>query len=183
MAKAILFFAPGLEECEGLVTLDVLRRAGIDARTVSITDDRAVTGAHGVTVLCDALARETDLSAADAVILPGGMPGTRNLAECGLVTRTVLEYAAAGKRVAAICAAPSVLGGLGLLKGKRATAYPGFEAELHGAAVTQDEVVTDGCVTTARGLGAAIPFGLELVRLLAGEETAARVRGEIVYRL
>lgn len=181
MKRAILFFADGLEECEGLVTLDLLRRAGVAAETVSISGAREVTGAHGVTLRCDRTAAD-DLPAADAVILPGGMPGTTNLAASALVTETVRDYAARGKLVAAICAAPSVLGGLGLLRGRRATVYPGFEDRLTGATAVDAACVADGNIVTANGLGAAIPFALELIRQLCGEETAARVRDSIQYR-
>ena len=170
MSKAILFFADGLEECEGLLVVDLLRRAGITVQTVSISGRAEVTSAHNVTLRCD------------AVVLPGGMPGTTHLAESALVARTVRSYAAQGKLVAAICAAPSVLGGLGLLQGKRATVYPGFEDKLAGAIVTDGEFVTDGNIVTACGLGAAIPFALELIRLLEGDATAAQVRASIGYR-
>ncbi|MDY5594491.1 MAG: DJ-1 family glyoxalase III [Oscillospiraceae bacterium] len=182
MSKAILFFADGLEECEGLLVVDLLRRAGITVQTVSVSGRAEVTSAHNVTLRCDAVAETADLTDADAVVLPGGMPGTTHLAESALVARTVRSYAAQGKLVAAICAAPSVLGGLGLLQGKRATVYPGFEDKLTGATLTDGEFVTDGNIVTACGLGAAIPFALELIRLLEGDAKAAQVRASIGYR-
>ncbi len=113
MSKAILFFADGLEECEGLLVVDLLRRAGITVQTVSVSGRAEVTSSHNVTLRCDAVAETADLTDADAVVLPGGMPGTTHLAESALVARTVRSYAAQGKLVAAICAAPSVLGGAG----------------------------------------------------------------------
>lgn len=182
MSKAILFFADGLEECEGLLVVDLLRRAGIEVQTVSISGKAEVTGSHGVTIRCDAVAETANLAEADAVVLPGGMPGTTHLAACEIVARTVRAYAAQGKLVAAICAAPSVLGGLGLLQGKRATVYPGFEDKLAGAIVTDGEFVTDGNIVTACGLGAAIPFALELIRRLDGGAKADHVRESIGYR-
>lgn len=182
MSKAILFFADGLEECEGLLVVDLLRRAGIEVQTVSISGKAEVTSAHGVTLRCDAVAEAANLADADAVVLPGGMPGTTHLAESEIVARTVRDYAARGKLVAAICAAPSVLGGLGLLAGKRATVYPGFEDKLTGAILTDGECVTDGNIVTSCGLGAAIPFALELIRRLDGAAKADHVRESIGYR-
>lgn len=182
MSKAILFFADGLEECEGLLVVDLLRRAGIEVQTVSISGRPEVTSAHGVTIRCDATAETADLAGADAVVLPGGLPGTTHLAESEIVAHTVQDYAARGKLVAAICAAPSVLGGLGLLQGKRATAYPGFEDKLTGAIVTDGEFVTDGNIVTSCGLGAAIPFALELIRRLDSDAKADHVRECIGYR-
>lgn len=182
MSKAILFFADGLEECEGLLVVDLLRRAGIEVQTVSISGKPEVTSAHGVTIRCDAVAESADLSGADAVVLPGGMPGTTHLAESEIVARTVRDYAAQGKLVAAICAAPSVLGGLGLLQGRHATVYPGFEDKLTGAILTDGEFVTDGNIVTSCGLGAAIPFALELIRCLDGDARANHVRESIGYR-
>ena len=182
MSKAIFFFADGLEECEGLIAVDLLRRAGIEVQTVSISGAAQVTGAHNIAIRCDAMAESADLSDADAVILPGGMPGTTHLAESELVRRTVLDYAARGKIVAAICAAPSVLGKLGLLQGRRATVYPGFEDALTGASAVDAETVVDGNIITACALGAAVPFALAVIAKLEGDACAARVRSEIVYR-
>ena len=133
--------------------------------------------------IADALAEDVDYSDVDMVILPGGIPGTPNLAENKTVTDTCVSFARAGKKVAAICAAPSVLAQYGLLAGRRATCYPGFEDRCTGAQMVDADVVTDGQITTGRALGAAIPFALELVRLLTDEQTAARTAEEIVYRV
>lgn len=182
MSKAILFFADGLEECEGLLVADLLRRAGIVVQTVSVSGRPTVRGAHGITLGCDATERDPEAyKNADAVILPGGMPGTAHLAESPLVAETLRTFAARGKLVAAICAAPSVLGAMGLLRGRRATAYPGFEEQLLGAEFVHAPVVADGNIVTACGLGAAIPFALELIRELEGAACAEKVRAAILY--
>ena len=167
MSKCYLLFAEGLEECEGLITLDILRRAGLETYTVSIQEAHTVVGAHGVPITCDRTLPE--LLAANLAKSP---------AVEALVRRT-LEH---GGRAAAICAAPSVLAQYGLLAGRRATCYPGFESKCTGAHMVDADVVTDGPITTGRALGAAIPFALELVRLLTDEQTAARTAEEIVWR-
>ncbi len=181
MAKAVIFFAPGLEECEGLVTVDLLRRAGVDVTIAAVSDKRKVTGSRDITVKCDALAADVDLKAMDAVILPGGVRGTENLYRSGLVCRAAKQFAEAGKLVAAICAAPTVLGRIGLLSDKRATCYPGCEDQLFCAKYEIAETVTDGNIITASGLGAAIPFGLAIIAALLGQDEADRIRKKINY--
>ena len=180
MSQCYLLFADGLEECEGLVTLDILRRAGLKVYTVSIHDAHTVTGAHGVPITCDRTLPELLAAPPELVVLPGGMPGTTNLAKSPAVEALVRRTLEHGGRVAAICAAPSVLAQYGLLAGRRATCYPGFESRCTGAHMVDADVV--GPVTTGRALGAAIPFALELVRLLTDEQTAARTAEEIVWR-
>lgn len=182
MPKAVIFFAPGLEECEGLVTVDLLRRAGVDVTIAAVSEKRKITGSHDVTVKCDALAEDVDLSGMDAVILPGGGRGTENLYRSALVCRAAKQFADAGKLVAAICAAPTVLGRIGLLSDKRATCYPGCEDQLFCAKYVDAETVTDGNIITASGLGAAIPFALAIIAYLLGQDEAERIRGKIVYR-
>lgn len=182
MSKVCVFLADGFEECEGLVTVDILRRAGAEVTMASITGSLQVTGSHRITITADALAEALKLDEFDLLMLPGGMPGTTHLGECELVTGALRRFVAGGKRVAAICAAPSVLGGLGLLEGRKATCYPGFEEKLTGAVLTGAELVTDGPVTTGQGLGAAIPFALELAAILEGPEKAQKVKEGIVYR-
>ena len=181
MSKAVIFFAPGLEECEGLVTVDLLRRAGVEVQICAVSNDRTIAGAHGIRIVCDALASDADRTA-DAVILPGGIPGTPNLAASRTVCDLVREFAASGRLVAAICAAPTVLGGLGLLEGRRATCYPGCEDGLGGAEYIDAETVCDGNIITGSGLGAAIPFALELIAYLEGPDIAEKKRRSIVYR-
>ena len=181
MSKAVIFFAPGLEECEGLLCVDILRRAGVEVTIAAVGGERVVRSARQVNVLADALAEELDYSVFDAVILPGGIPGVDNLKADATVRRVCTEFAAAGKIVAAICAAPTVLADFGVLGGRRATVYPGMDAQMAGATCTGSEVTVDGNITTGRALGAAIPFALELDRQLAGQEASDRVRQAIVY--
>ena len=182
MSKAICYFAPGLEECEGLVTVDLLRRAGVEVTIAAVSESLLITGAHGIAIRCDALASECNAADFDAVILPGGMPGTEHLYESETVRAAARDFAAAGKTLAAICATPTVLGRLGLLEGRRATCYPGCEAQLLGAEHLEAEAVVDGNIITGAGLGAAIPFALAVITALEGEETAQRIRQSIVYR-
>lgn len=177
MKQAFLFLAPGFEETEAIGTVDVLRRGGVDVTLVSLTGEGMVRGAHGIGVAADALFEEADFTSADALILPGGMPGTNNLnAHEGLKDLLKRQYGS-GKYVAAICAAPIVLGGLGMLKGRKATVYPGFEPALTGAEVSCEAAVTDGNVITGHGPGLVYPFGLAILEALQGkdvaEETAA----------
>ncbi|MBR3290100.1 MAG: DJ-1/PfpI family protein [Clostridia bacterium] len=176
-----LFLANGFEEVEALTPVDILRRAGVEVTTVGI-GGQSVTGSHGITVTADAA--ETDVTPDDltAVILPGGMPGTRNL-DASATVRRFLDAAAESQAViGAICAAPSVLGHRGLLAGKRATCFPGFESELAGATVLPDVVVTDGNVVTAKGAGAALPFALALASALASPDKAAAVEASLQVR-
>ena len=180
MAKIYAFAADGMEEVECLAVCDVLVRAGMDVRLVSIMGRKQVTGSHGFRIETDALFEEIQ-DDADVLFLPGGLKGTENLKKHEGLVRMLKEHAAAGKRLAAICAAPSVLGGLGLLKDHRATCFPGFEGELLGASCTGEGIVTDGMITTGRGMGYSIDLGLELVRILADEETAAALKKKIQY--
>ena len=179
MAKAVVFFAEGTEECEALLVVDLLRRAKVEVLVASASGSREILSSHKVHITADALAEEVDYSDVDLVVLPGGIPGTPNHKT---VTDTCIAFAKAGKKVAAICAAPSVLAALGLLEGKNATAHAAFQDKLAGAHVLDTEVVVDGNITTSYGLGGAIPFALELVRQLAGEVEADRIRSAIAYR-
>ncbi|MCI8632898.1 MAG: DJ-1/PfpI family protein [Lachnospiraceae bacterium] len=182
MKKVCVFLANGLEECEGLITIDILRRAGIEVTTASIHDERMIESSHKIRFEADALAKELSYEGFDMVILPGGLGGTQNLAASPLVAQVVREFVQRpDKQAAAICAAPSVLGELGLLKGRRATCYPGFEAKLLGAEATGEAVTEDGNIITGRGLGAAIPFALHLVSRLEGAEKAEEIRQQIEY--
>lgn len=181
MAQVYAFMAEGMEEVECLATADVLIRGGVEVTFVSIGQEKIVKGSHGIRVVADISIEEADFSKADVLFLPGGMPGTRHLAECQRLTDALVKANEAGTRIAAICAAPSVLGGLGILKGKTATCYPGFEGALVGAEHTDTGVVTDGTVTTARGLGYALDLGLELLRILKDEKTAKGVKTAIQY--
>lgn len=175
MKKAIVFLAEGFEEMEALGTVDILRRAGVNALTASITNDVNVSGSHGIKVVADATLGTLDLSDADALILPGGLPGSTNLNECVPLKEALLEQYRKNKIVAAICAAPLVLGGLGLLKGKKATCYPSFEPKMIGAEATGNATETDGNVITGKGPGFVFNFGLALVKALRGDAVAEEV--------
>lgn len=177
-----LFLADGFEEVEALAVVDLLRRSGIGCNTVSIMGREAVTGSHQITVQADMLLENVDFAAADMLILPGGMPGTTNLGACEALTDQLKAFHADGKPLGAICAAPGVLGQCGILQGKNAACFPGFESKLLGANVVQDEVVRDGNVITSRGMGTAIPFGLAIVEMFLGEEEANSLAKKIVYR-
>lgn len=181
MAKVYEFLANGFEDIEALAPLDILRRGGVEVVTVSITDDEYVTTAHGVTLRTDAIFSETDFTDADLLVLPGGMPGAKNLLEHEGLRELLLTHNAQGKQIAAICAAPMVLGLNGLLDGKKATCYPGFEENLKGADYTADMVTVDGNITTGRGPGAAIAFGYQLLSLFAPEETVDALREGMIY--
>lgn len=182
MSKAVVFFADGTEECEALLVVDLLRRAKVEVIVASAMGRREIVSSHKVHLTADAIAEEVDYSDVDMVVLPGGIPGTPNLAANKTVTDTCVAFAKAGKKVAAICAAPSILADLGLLEGKHATSYSSFQDKLAGAIVHDQEVVVDGNITTSYGLGGAIPFGLELVRQLVSPEESDRIRNAIAYR-
>jgi 4-methyl-5(b-hydroxyethyl)-thiazole monophosphate biosynthesis len=181
MGKVYVFLADGFEEIEGLTVVDILRRAGVETATVSITGKKEITGSHGIHIGADLLFEEVDSTQALMYVLPGGMPGTRHLAAHEGLAALLTGAEAAGVKVAAICAAPSVLGGLGLLKGHRAVCYPGFEDQLTGAEVTKEPVEVSGNVTTSRGMGTAIPFALALTAQLKGQEAADELGRGIIY--
>ncbi|MFT3738568.1 MAG: DJ-1/PfpI family protein [Breznakibacter sp.] len=178
--KVFVFLAPGFEEVEAITPIDVLRRAGLDVTTVSITDDRKVVGSHHIEVVSDVLLSEIDLGRADVLLLPGGMPGTNNLNACGVLKAALVEHSAKNKLVAAICAAPLVLGELGLLDGHTATCYPGHEPRLKGANVTSNQVEVSLPFVTGRGAGASMEFSLTLVTLLAGSKTAGELAAKMM---
>ena len=176
-----VLLADGFEEIEALTPVDMLRRAGLEVVTVGITSKIAV-GSHGISVVCDKLPSEVDLEAVSTVILPGGMPGSLNLDASPFTDEILQSIVARGGRIAAICAAPLVLGRRGLLDGKRATCYPGFENELAGATVTDESVVTEGNITTARGMGVALDFSKELISLLVSKEKAEEISSAIMEK-
>ncbi len=182
MSKVYVFLADGFEEVEGLTAVDLLRRAGVEVVTVSINGNRTVSGSHKIPVTADALFEEIDASDADVLLLPGGMPGTTHLAEHEGLGTLLKNAAAKGTGLAAICAAPTVLGGLGLLRGRTAVCYPGCEGKLTGAAIGSDNVEVDGNITTSRGVGTAIDFALELVKQLCGEKKSEQIAASILYK-
>lgn len=173
--------ADGLEEIEALTVVDILRRAQIDIRMISINGTKRVTGAHGIVLETDEILEEADTDSLDLLVLPGGMPGTLHLGACERLTEELKKADAQKRGIAAICAAPSILGDLGILSGRKAVCYPGFEDRLQGADVVREPVVTDGHITTSRGMGTAIAFALELVARLQDRESAGRIGTSILY--
>lgn len=181
MKQICVFLADGFEEIEALTVVDVLRRAGVEVITVSIKADKAVTGRSNITVLADCTFEEMDFEKTELLVLPGGMPGTTNLQEYAPLTALLQRFYEEKKLLSAICAAPMILGGLGFLKGRKATIYPGMEENLIGAQPLTDRVVVDEFITTSRGMGTAIPFALSLTAQLLGEEKAEEIKKSIVY--
>lgn len=175
-----VFLAEGFEETEALVPVDMLRRMGCDVKTVGV-GGKEVTGSHGITVTADLEEKDVDTDLTEMVFLPGGLPGTYNLEKSPIVRAAVEAAAECGAYVAAICAAPSVLGHLGLLRGQKATCAPGFESELEGAEHVKEPVVASGKFITGWGAGAALPFALRLGEALCGREKADEVAAKIGY--
>ena len=176
-----ILLAPGFEEAEALVPADLLRRANIETALVTVTG-KPVPGSHGITVTADIALEDVDLSKADMVVLPGGGLGYKNLGGEPRVEQLVKEAAEKGLWVAAICAAPTLLGKWGLLTGKDAVCYPGMEEGLTGAQARMDQrFVTDGKIITGRAAGSAFDFGLALVEALVGRDEAGKVRHDIYY--
>lgn len=183
MSKEVcVFLADGFEEVEGLTVVDILRRAGASVTTVSVTEDYTIHGAHGIDVIADQVFSGMDCEEADMIVLPGGMPGTLSLAGHEGLGELLARFDEQNRYIAAICAAPSILGKYGMLEGKRATSHPSKEKELSGAEVVHEPVVTAGNIITSRGMGTAIDFSLELVRILFGETQAEEISEAIVHR-
>lgn len=176
----LLFLAEGFEEIEAIGTVDVIRRAGIDIKTVGI-GGREIKGSHGINVTADYDINSLPNKPIDGTILPGGMPGTLNLEKNEKVKELVTYTYNKGLLTAAICAAPSILGHMGFLEGKKATCYPGFEKDLYGAEVTGEPVVVNGNVITGNGPGSAIEFGGEIVSFLLGKEKADEILEGMQY--
>ena len=183
MAKRVcVLLADGFEEIEGLTVVDLLRRAGVEVTTASITGELTIHGAHGIDVLADKLMEDVDYKVQDMVVLPGGMPGTLHLGKHKGVKEVLEQFYDEKKYIGAICAAPSVLGNLGLLNGRKATSYPGFEEQLHGAEILKEPVVVDDFIITSRGMGTAIDFALVLMAILIDEKKADEIRTSILYQ-
>ena len=182
MRSVYMFCADGFEEVEGLTAVDLLRRAGVDVKMVSIMGRNQVTGARNISVETDILIEDIK-EEADMFVLPGGMPGTTYLKEHKGLANLLRKQYDAGKWVAAICAAPSVLGGLGFLKERKATSYPGCLAGIPVGEYLEEPVVVDGNVVTSRGVGTAIAFALKLIEVLISKEKAEEIAASIVYPL
>lgn len=181
MSKVAVFFATGHEEIEALTVVDLLRRAGVETNMISITGQLQVNGAHDIMTKMDKLFEEENFSEYDITVLPGGMPGTTNLEAYEPLMKLLKERVEQNKMIAAICAAPTVFGHAGFLKGKKACCYPGMEDGLLGAEVSYNEVEVDGNIITSRGMGTAIPFALKLIALLQDENSAKMMAEKIVY--
>ena len=182
MAKAAVFLADGFEEVEAIAPIDLLRRGGVEVTTVSIMGRTTVHGSHNIDVTADTVLEAFDFAGMDMLVLPGGGLGTKNLKACAPLLEKVKEFDAAGKYIAAICAAPRIAGRLGFLKGKKATCYPGNEVHLEGADYRSDcKAVTDGKMITARGMGASIEFGAQIIAALEGEEKAQAILDQIQF--
>ena len=180
MKKVVVFLADGFEEVEGLTVVDLLRRAGAVVETVSVMGKMQIDGAHGIQVEADELFEKAFFDDAELLVLPGGMPGTLYLKEHKGLADLLCKFNEKGKRIAAICAAPTVFGALGLLKEKAACCYPGMEEQLNCKEAKFCSFVTDGNITTSRGMGTSILLGLELVKLLKDEETSKKLAEAIM---
>ena len=176
MALVYAFLADGLEETECLAPADVLVRAGVTVKLISVTGKKEVHGSHHFGIRANALIEKINPLDADLLMLPGGQPGTENLYASEMLRSALVEANRQNRRIAAICAAPTILGRLGLLQDRRATCFPGCEGDLAGAKLTGAGVVTDGNITTARGVGLAFEFGLEMAKLLVDPIVAQTVK-------
>lgn len=182
MSKIAIFFAKGYEEIEALAVVDICRRAGLTIDMISVTEDTAVEGSHGIVVNMDKTFSQTDFDGYDMLILPGGGEGTKNLEAHEALMAQIDAFYEAGKYIGAICAAPSIFGHKGILKGRKACSYPTFESHLEGAEVTEGPVEVDGNVVTARGMGAALDFGLAVMGLFFDENKVKEMAETIVYK-
>lgn len=180
MKTIFIFLTTGFEDIEAIATIDILRRAELNVKSVSLTDSKQVMSSHQILVTADLMFDQVDFTEAELLILPGG---TTRFNEHENMKKELLAFANKGEKVAAICASPMVLGGLGLLDGKKATCYPGFEQYLKGATLQTDKsVVVDGNITTGRGPGLTIDFALNLVEQLAGEEKRDTVAAGLLVK-
>lgn len=179
MKRAFLFLADGFEEIEAINTIDILRRAEITLTTVSIYAHKNVIGGHGVVIEADTIFAGTDFSDGDMLILPGGSVAFRDFIP---LQELILQYGKQGKYLAAICAAPLMFGNLGLLQSKKAVCYPGYENYLQGATITENRVVVDGNIITAKAAGCTIEFALMLVELLEDKELSNKIAEQIFFR-
>ena len=180
-AKVYVFLANGFETVEALAVVDVLRRGGVAVETVSVGTEKEVESSHGVRVTVDRLFEAASFEDVQMLLLPGGMPGATNLNAHQGLRNALVAHAEKGGMLGAICAAPLVLGGLGLLKGRRATCYPGFEHELEGAHYTADRVTVDGNIVTGKGPAATLPYAYTLLEMLEGAEKAQQVKAAMLY--
>ncbi|MBQ4270215.1 MAG: DJ-1/PfpI family protein, partial [Clostridiales bacterium] len=181
MSRAIVFITDGTEETECLTTVDIFRRAGIDTTLVAVKDEKKIISSHKVTIEADQTFDEADLDSADILFVPGGMPGVTNFLACDKLIAQIRKSYDDGKYISAVCAGPSVLGKAGILEGKRATCFPGWEDKLFCGEYTGEGVTVDGRIITGRGLGFSIELALELIKILVSEEMSADLRGRIQH--
>lgn len=181
MAQALIFLAPGYEEVEMLTVVDMVRRADITIDMVSVTDSLEVTSSHNVTIKADKLFDQADFDVAQILILPGGVPGTPNLRAFEPLCNRLTEFARTGKKLAAVCAAPTVLASLKILEGKKATCYPSFADKLETGEYVKQPVVVDGNIITSRGMGTCIDFAGAIIEALRDKSTADDVKEKIIY--
>lgn len=180
MKTVFVFLTTGFEEIEALGTVDILRRADLDVKTVSLTDSREIVSSHGILVVADVMFDEANFTNAAMLVLPGGTPKFNEHED---MKKLLVDFNKRGEKIAAICASPMVLGGLGLLSGKNATCYPGFEQYLQGAKLqTEKPVVVDGNITTGRGPGLTIDFALKLVEILTNKEKSDEVAKQLLVK-
>lgn len=182
MKEVLVFMADGTEEIEALTVVDLLRRVNIPVSMVSVNDAEYVTGSHAITIKMDMGISSVDFDNAAMIVLPGGMPGTNKLMDSEKLTKMIHTFAEEGKYLAAICAAPSILGVNDLLEGKTATCYPGFEEKLLGANCVKEPVAVDGNIITSRGLGTAIEFAAAIVSALLSKEDADNLLKQVIYK-
>ena len=181
MAKVYEFLANGTEEVEALITVDILRRGGVDIKMVSTTGSEYIESSHGVVIKCDQMIEDSDFADADMLLLPGGQPGTTNLHNHDGVRKAISDHYAAGKKIGAICAAPMILGDLGILKGKKATCYPGCENGMIGAEYTREPYTIDGNIITGEGPAATFPYAYAILEMLADKQTAERLKEGMIF--
>lgn len=182
MSRIGIFFAEGFEEIEALTVVDICRRCGLEIEMVSAYGEESVLGSHNILVKMDKKLTEADFASYDMIVLPGGGKGTKGLEACEPLMKRVDEFYRGGKYIAAICAAPSIFGHKGYLKGRRACSYPDFESHLEGATVTAGPVEVDGNVITSRGMGTSIDFALAIAEVFCGRDAAKSMAAKIVYR-
>ena len=180
MANIAVFLADGFEEVEAIAPIDILRRGGMNVITVSVMGTAHVVGSHGIRVQADEVFEGMDFDSVDMLVLPGGKKGTENLEAYEPLINKVKQFAEERKYLAAICAAPTILGHLGILEGKKATCYGGLEGELKGAETSEDPVVVDGRIITSRGMGTATQFGLKLLEIFTDEVTSKRMAASVM---
>lgn len=179
--KTAVFLADGSEEIEALTVVDLLFRAGIPVQTVSVNKTPDILSSHGVRITADTTVDRLNFDELDMLVLPGGMPGTLNLQRCETLIRELQRFFQEGRRISAICAAPTILAGLGMLEGKRATCFPGQEDKMAGTILTREPATEDGNIITGRGMGCSIPFALKIVSHYLGGEAADALAAQIVY--